>query len=414
MAALVGAAWALAAACTLSNEEYEPPLIAADPLMRPEPGEPDAGACDDRTQCCDGAQCCSAVACPNGEGCVDGACQAPDAPDAPDASLPSPPAECMGADCPGSMPPVPLAPSCDDGLMNGEETGTDCGGGCELACGAGVGCVSDADCADGFFCPEQTSRCSEVSCEDDVQNGGETSTDCGGGCPGCADGAACNTGSDCQSLVCDAGICAEPACNDEQRNGGETGTDCGGPCQQNCGTGGGCEANNDCQSGVCRAQGCAEGVERCCQAPSCNDDVRNGIESDVDCGGLGCSACGLGDSCVINLQCNTGFCQGGVCAIPPPRCDDNIENGTESDVDCGGSCAPCADQRDCNQDTDCANNNCDASGICISCGDTVRNGTETAVDCGGADLACRRCVAGEACLSNTDCVNQFCLGGFCT
>jgi hypothetical protein len=141
--------------------------------------------------------------------------------------------------------------------------------------------------------------------------------------------------------------------------------------------------------------------------------VLNGGESDVDCGTPACGQCSFGESCAINIQCNTGLCQGGVCANPP-RCDDNIQNGTESDIDCGGSCGRCPDQRSCNQATDCANNNCDPTGTCISCGDAVRNGTETGVDCGGADPACRRCNATEACQSNTDCVNQFCLAGVCT
>ena len=59
---------------------------------------------------------------------------------------------------------------------------------------------------------------------------------------------------------------------------------CGGACLLNCGTGAGCALANDCVSGVCGTQGCPAGVARCCQAPSCNDDVRNGTESDVDCG----------------------------------------------------------------------------------------------------------------------------------
>jgi hypothetical protein len=107
------------------------------------------------------------------------------------------------------------------------------------------------------------------------------------------------------------------------------------------------------------------------------------------------------------------LCQGGVC-IAGPSCTDNAQNGTESDVDCGGSCGRCPDLSDCNQDADCVNNNCDASGTCISCGDTVKNGTETGIDCGGADPACRRCNPGEVCLSNSDCLSQFCVGGFCT
>jgi hypothetical protein len=404
LASLLGAAWVLAAACTLVSEDYEPPLITSDALT-PDASQPEPAI--DASACAGGVECCAAIPCTGGDSCIDGRCRAPIAEE--DASVPA----CVGSDCPGNEPPVLLAPSCDDGAQNGDETGSDCGGSCERACGAAAGCVSDADCAAGLFCAEQTGRCTEVSCSDDVLNGDESSTDCGGGCPGCPDGEACNTGSDCQSRVCGAdSTCAAPSCNDNQPNGDETGTDCGGPCPQNCGTGGACRANNDCQSGVCGTQSCAPGVERCCQAPACDDDVQNGTESDVDCGNA-CGPCAVGDSCIIGIQCSSGLCQGGVCAAAP-SCTDNVRNGTESDTDCGGICGRCPDQSDCNQASDCSNNNCDASGTCISCGDTVRNGTETGIDCGGADPACRRCNPGEVCLSNTDCVNQFCVGWFCT
>lgn len=49
------------------------------------------------------------------------------------------------------------------------------------------------------------------ACQDGVKNGGETATDCGGtGCRGCAAGAACNVGSDCLGGVCSAGSCLAP------------------------------------------------------------------------------------------------------------------------------------------------------------------------------------------------------------
>jgi len=409
VAVVLGISWALGAACTLTSDEFEPPLVAGDPLApapdEPAP-EPDASACEV------GVECCSAVPCPAEDACVDGTCQTLDTGNGtPDAGTPS----CVGDDCPGDMPPVPLAPSCDDGVQNGDETGPDCGGSCTGGCGVDDGCDSDGDCASGLICSTQVSRCAAVSCTDDSRNGAETDTDCGGGeCPACADGDACNVGSDCQSRVCGSdGTCAAPSCNDDQRNGLETGTDCGGPCPQNCATGGGCERNNDCQSGVCGTLGCGGGDARCCQAPSCNDNVRNGTEVDTDCGNAACGPCSLGDTCTASAQCNTGLCQGGVC-VNPPRCDDNVQNGTESDTDCGGTCARCPDLSDCNQDADCSNNNCDPAGTCISCGDNVRNGTETGVDCGGADPFCRRCNPGEACASNTDCLNQFCLAGVCT
>jgi hypothetical protein len=43
----------------------------------------------------------------------------------------------------------------------------------------------------------------------------------------------------------------------------------------------------------------------------------------------------------------------------PPTCDDGMRNGLETDVDCGGGCAPCEVGKACAVDADCA-----PSGIC--------------------------------------------------
>ncbi|MBX3247937.1 MAG: hypothetical protein KF901_12225 [Myxococcales bacterium] len=45
------------------------------------------------------------------------------------------------------------------------------------------------------------------------------------------------------------------------------------------------------------------------------------------------------------------------------RCDDGVLNGTESDVDCGGLCPPCASGRACREGADCASGGC-VAGIC--------------------------------------------------
>ena len=53
--------------------------------------------------------------------------------------------------------------------------------------------------------------------------------------------------------------------------------------------------------------------------PTCNDNIQNGDEEGVDCGGSNCPPC-----------------------VADPTCDDNIQNGDEEGVDCGGSnCPPC-------------------------------------------------------------------------
>ncbi|HRI11005.1 MAG TPA: fibrinogen-like YCDxxxxGGGW domain-containing protein, partial [Nannocystaceae bacterium] len=51
-----------------------------------------------------------------------------------------------------------------------------------------------------------------------------------------------------------------------------------------------------------------------CKAPSCSDALKSGSESDVDCGGS-CMACGLGGLCVDGGDCESGFCGGGTCKV---------------------------------------------------------------------------------------------------
>jgi hypothetical protein len=48
--------------------------------------------------------------------------------------------------------------------------------------------------------------------------------------------------------------------------------------------------------------------------PTCSDGIKNGLETDIDCGGPTCSGCGNGAMCQQNSDCLSGSCQGGVCA----------------------------------------------------------------------------------------------------
>ena len=69
------------------------------------------------------------------------------------------------------------------------------------------------------------------SCDDRVQNGGETGTDCGGGCAGCPDGVPCAVDEDCLSRICGIRLtCVAPTCMDRVHNGDESDVDCGGSC----------------------------------------------------------------------------------------------------------------------------------------------------------------------------------------
>ena len=53
-----------------------------------------------------------------------------------------------------------------------------------------------------------------------------------------------------------------------------------------------------------------------------------------------------------------------------------------------------------------------ATGTCTSCyTDGIRNGTETDIDCGGT--GCHQCQPGQGCTGHNDCVSQSCTNGVC-
>ena len=95
-------------------------------------------------------------------------------------------------------------------------------------------------------------------------------------------------------------------------------------------------------------------------APSarCNDRVRDGDESDVDCGGS-CPACPVGATCGSPCDCLTNSCFTGRCVAAPMQCADGTRDSDETDVDCGGSlCGPCADGKLCRSCGDCRSGTC--------------------------------------------------------
>jgi len=228
--------------------------------------------------------------------------------------------------------------------------------------------------------------------------------DCGGACDPCATGRRCEVVGDCASGICDAGFCVDATCDDGDENGEETDTDCGGPDCDACADGEGCLLDGDCES-----LSCDTGV---CVPASCSDGTQNGSETDVDCGGATCDACLLGDRCVANVDCASGVCVGGVCE--PPSCEDGLSNGAETDVDCGGPvCDACFNGRECVVNTDCVSGSCDIGNTdtCVSpetptCADEVSNGSETGVDCGGP--ICEPCPLGEPCTVADDCESGIC------
>jgi hypothetical protein len=233
-----------------------------------------------------------------------------------------------------------------------------------------VQCLADADCTAPATCDTTTNTCSTASCTDGIKDGEETDVDCGGPeCDAqmrtCADGKGCAIGGDCQSKVCAGDICQVPTCTDGEQNGEETDVDCGGPlCDgtgHTCAPGQKCQIPQDCMSMVC-------GNNKTCLAASCSDGLKDGFETGVDCGDnaqSGCPACPVGQGCKVNSDCAGMYCKANVCQMP--TCQDGVQDGGESDVDCGAVCGPlklCASGKHCGTNADCTSMVCN-NGTCM-------------------------------------------------
>ncbi len=278
-----------------------------------------------------------------------------------------------------------------------------------------------------------------AACSSSQSTGGAGDAPDGGDVVGKADGAApagdggggkadggpqiipCKTGKDCPSGVCSGkGTCLDPTSMDGVKNGTETDIDCGGTAPTNapaCQDAKACKVGADCKDLVCADLMDGKGLR--CQAPTNTDGVKNGTETGVDCGGMGNPQCANGQGCVARTDCTSGVClkpEGGaglLCTAPSPA--DGIQDGTETDVDCGGAAAPaCVDTLKCLVGGDCTSKVCKDIGMGLRCqpptsGDMVTNGTETDVDCGGgAPTNAPACKAGQNCLAAADCRSTGC------
>ncbi|MEA2747980.1 MAG: hypothetical protein QOI41_2123 [Myxococcales bacterium] len=256
------------------------------------------------------------------------------------------------------------APSPTDMVQNGDETGVDCGGSKAPKCPVGGGCLTTADC-DQVKCDLVQKKCLPASHTDGIENDGETDIDCGGTAPTkCPTGQGCVATSDCDLVLCDVGatnLCLPPSHTDGIKNGGETGTDCGGTAPTKCPTGQGCVATSDCDLVLCDVGG-----TKLCLPPTHTDGIKNAGETGTDCGGAALPLkCPVGEGCAATTDCTNTLCNAGTLVCDPPSKTDKIKNGTETDVDCGGGAptnAPgCAEGGACTADTDCALPFCNAS-----------------------------------------------------
>jgi hypothetical protein len=176
---------------------------------------------------------------------------------------------------------------------------------------------------------------------------------------------------------------------------------------------------------------------------SCNaNGVRDGDEAGIDCGGLACPRCDIGQACASASECPLGFCVDGVCC--ESACEEmchacsNAETGAGADgicepvalgLDPRGDCAAeapesCGHTGECNGSGACerypAGTRCDGGHSCdgtrISYGD-VCDGSGTCLDGGAGDcfpFACGATQCLTSCATNADCApGRYCADSVC-
>jgi len=255
---------------------------------------------------------------------------------------------------------------------------------------AGTCCPNHAHCVHGKCkCRRGFTKCG-THCRD-LQTDPKNCGKCGHKCPAgesCRNGH-CKPPAECQG-VNDCPQPGNPECATATCTGGHCGFDftqqgtpvasqTSGDCQKNVCNGSGqiVTINDDTDlpaGGQCLQAACINGVPQttplpvstpcnenggvhcdgfgsCVQA-TCINGIQDGDETDVDCGGPTCAQrCGTGQSCLQNSDCQSGVCTGSVCV--QASCADLVKNGDETDVDCGGSCQKCANGKNCNSGGDC-------------------------------------------------------------
>ncbi len=286
-------------------------------------------------------------------------------------------------------------PTCDDNIQNGDEEGVDCGGSNCAPCPCFDTSVAFTLVTDNYG--------SETSWT--VTNSGGTTVESGSGY---ANNTTYNLNwnlpaGDYTFTINDSygdGICCAYGTGSYTLTSGGSTIASGGSFAST-------ESKNFCTGGTTDVPGCTDASahnydpnattdDGSCE--TCSDNVQNGDETGVDCGGALCNACppdpvlGCTDASAHNYDPNAtqdnGSCE---------TCSDNVLNGDETGVDCGGAlcdaCPPdpvpgCTDATAHNYDPNATQDD----GSCETCSDNVQNGDETGVDCGGS--LCSPCGGG--------------------
>ena len=260
-----------------------------------------------------------------------------------DSGSPDTPIEDAGEDVGSPDADVTPAPSCDDGVQNGQESGVDCGGPDCGACELGESCEASSDCASGYCTGEV---CVDESC---------ATIECAPGksCYRAVCYDACESPDDCEAGTrCFEGACVVQDCDAVE-----------------------CAAEQTCYRGVCYGacsgdESCTEEGAECldgsCVVPTCEDGLQNGEETDIDCGGPDCEACDPGKMCELNEDCQP--------PVESPWSECDFGEGTCTEVGTRERLVTsyvCGDQMTCEIVEEVETESCTRETDALECGESV-------------------------------------------
>ncbi len=321
-------------------------------------------------------------------------------------------------------------------------------GGAGGASGTG-GATTCMACASAENCPTPSGDCSAAACVDGCCSGTPLALDTkcstpGGGahCNGKGQCVACVVAEECPmpSTLCQAATCSDGVRSTTNNPASTTCSDSGG---QVCNSEGACVA---CQQATdCPATNTACATRACVGGACTPTDATSGFTCN-DSGGSVCDGAGKCVACVTAANCTqpTTTCQTVTCASEAcstglvakgtmctdhngvvcdglgncvaTHCTDGIQDGGETGVDCGGTCAPCADGMGCKVPADCTSGYCVGGppGTCTAC--------TTDLECAAGDY-CDTTTAGgtctpmqpdaKPCTSADQCTSGYCADGVC-
>ena len=218
-------------------------------------------------------------------------------------------------------------------------------------------CTTDADCDDENVCTADTcghaNTCTHTSTNVGVSCGGSLTCNGSGQCSACVNDADCGESTECNTLRCVDKACKATAVPADQSLPDD--------------------AAGDCKVPRCDGHGALTHVHEpgdaptsadACTSYTCGNDgpMASYAAPGTICGTKFCDGAGACVECVADENCGAApaYCNANTCA----SCADGMKNGDESDVDCGGvHCLKCNGDA-CSSPTECKSASCVGAGKC--------------------------------------------------